>query len=210
MFIVIYKVFVSKKVLKRETTKGLVRFNNYLSVIVAMAAMYVIITPLLPNLSYRINGLLHIKRPLVRAAITDVGGASNDTIVKDNILVVPSINLQEHIFEGNTEASINLGAWRRPKSSTPNRGSNTVIAGHRFYYSVASVFYNLDKIKVGDPIIVYWEGSKFRYTVNLITIVKPSAVEVESPTKEPVLTLYTCTPLWTARDRLIIRAKLGN
>jgi sortase (surface protein transpeptidase) len=33
---------------------------------------------------------------------------------------------------------------------------------------------------------------------------------VEAPTDEHILTLYTCTPLWSAKDRLVIKARLIN
>jgi LPXTG-site transpeptidase (sortase) family protein len=38
-------------------------------------------------------------------------------------------------------------------------------------------------------------------------IVDPSAVEIEAPTTQKQLTLYTCTPIWTAKERLVIIAK---
>ncbi|HZM63945.1 MAG TPA: sortase, partial [Candidatus Saccharimonadales bacterium] len=57
-------------------------------------------------------------------------------------------------------------------------------------------------------IFLYWEQTKYHYKVQEVFVVKPTAVEVESATDEDVLTLYTCTPLWSGRDRLVIRAVL--
>ena len=39
-------------------------------------------------------------------------------------------------------------------------------------------------------------------------VVDPTQIEIEAPTDDPILTLYTCTPVWTAAQRLIVRSKL--
>jgi sortase A len=84
------------------------------------------------------------------------------------------------------------------------------LVGHRFTYAGAAVFYNLDKVKSGDQIIVYWHGKAYEYKVFNISQVSPNKASVEAPTNESILTLYTCTPLLTAKDRLVIQAVLEN
>jgi len=46
------------------------------------------------------------------------------------------------------------------------------------------------------------------YTVDRIKQVTATAVEIEAPTARPTLTLYTCTPLWNPKDRLVVTATL--
>ena len=81
-----------------------------------------------------------------------------------------------------------------------------VIVGHRFTYSpsVKDSFYSLDKVALGDDLIVYWKGVRYHYIVNEIKIVDPSAIEIEAATDDNRLTLYTCTPLWSSSHRLVI------
>ena len=115
--------------------------------------------------------------------------------------------MKETIHEGDKRA-LRLGVWRRPNTSTPDGGGNTVIVGHRFTYAAgAAVFYNLDKIQVNDPITLTWHGRAYIYKVTETKVVDPGELSVEAATQEPRLTLYTCTPLWTSKSRLVIVAE---
>lgn len=116
--------------------------------------------------------------------------------------------MQEQVYEGQTEAALRNGVWHRPKTSTPEKGSNTVLAGHRFTYSDPAVFYHLDKVKLHDEIILYWNKQKYIYQVTQIKEVSPTAIETENPTVRDTLTLYTCAPLWTSKNRMVVIANL--
>ena len=127
---------------------------------------------------------------------------------KENRIVIPIIGINEPILEGRGIGVISQGGtWRRPNTSTPQENNNTVIVGHRFYGSNASTFYHLDKVPVGHRFAVYWEGEEVLYEVTQTKIVAATAVEIEAPTQEAQLTLYTCHPVWTAKERLVIVAK---
>jgi LPXTG-site transpeptidase (sortase) family protein len=103
--------------------------------------------------------------------------------------------------------ALHFGVWHLPGTGNPATGGNTVLAGHRFTYHDPAVFYHLDKVKTGDPIIMYWNHKKYTYKVTTILTVPPTEVSVQAPTKEPLLTIYTCTPLWTSKYRLVLQAK---
>ena len=70
--------------------------------------------------------------------------------------------------------------------------------------------YHLDKLKVGNTIEVFWAGQRYAYVVDAILITPPTAVEIEQPTSQPTLTIYTCTPLFTVDKRLVVRAHLAD
>lgn len=129
-------------------------------------------------------------------------------IPQDNRLVLPTLQLDEEVHEGNGSWVLSEGLWRRPHTSTPDKGGNTVIVGHRFTYDDPSVFFHLDKINIGDKFPLYWEGIEYNYEVIDVKVVSALAVEVENQTEDPILTLYTCTPIWTSRDRLVIVSQL--
>lgn len=183
-------------------------FNNLLSLVIIIFALYIIIMPLWPNIVLWWRGASNTQPPLVQANSQPVVASDtpSEQIPTDNTLVLPSISLQEVVHEGAGPATLASGLWRRPHTSTPDTGGNTVIAGHRFTYRGAAVFYHLDKVKIDDVVVLYWEGKKYVYTVSKISIVPPTAIEVEAPTDTPRLTLYTCTPLWTSTNRLVIEA----
>ena len=54
---------------------------------------------------------------------------------------------------------------------------------------------------------MYWQGAEYNYAVTAIKVVQATALEVEAPTDEDIVTIYTCTPLWSAKDRLVVIAK---
>lgn len=186
--------------------------NNMLSIAVIGLGFYIALTPLIPNLDYWLKD----KSPATIAPYSGelakaVGSDSSLPAPKENRLVIPSIALNEPIAESNSITAINNGGtWRRPNTSTPIEENNTVIVGHRYFGSDVSTFYHLDKVEIGQSIAVYWEGEEFVYEVTDKKVVDPSAVEIEAPTTEKQLTLYTCTPVWTATDRLVIIAKPVN
>jgi len=188
---------------KRHHISKLRRFNNFLSLVVVAMCFYAFAFPYLPQISFWWGNVTNSQPPLVAAQNTE-----RESHPQLNTLVIPSLNLQEVIYEGNTEAVLDNGVWRRPMTSSPEKGSNTALAGHRFDHRGGSVFYHLDKIRMNNKLIVYWEDKKYTYKVDRIQEVPPSAVAIEAPTEENRLTLYTCTPLWTAKNRLVVSARL--
>lgn len=187
-----------------HTTFPLRKVNNVLSVAVILICLYIITYPLLPQMAFWYKNIFGVSTQLVK----DGKNTTKSNYPEQNTLVVPTLNMQELVYEGNTDDILKLGVWRRPMSSTPDKQSNTVLAGHRFTYSDPAVFYHLDKIKQGDEIILYWQKKKYIYRTASIKEVPPTAGEVELPTKDPVLTMYTCAPLWSLKNRLVVQANL--
>lgn len=182
------------------TKPGLKQVNDVLSVLVIALALYIILLPLLPQVSW----WLSYQAPVVSSAPT----VDLDTIPAENTLIIPGLGMSQTIHEGSSEATLNKGVWHRPATSTPDQGSNTVLSGHRFTYSGKSVFYYLDKVKTGDPVYVYWGGKLYKYEITRIAEVPPDAANIEAATDTATLTIYTCTPLWSAKNRLVLQAKL--
>lgn len=178
------------------------RANNFLTVILVLLALYIMAWPLLPSLSW----WLRFDAPLV-SRIT-APRIDLKQIPLENTLLIPTLGLREKIHEGKDISTVNRGVWRRPAASSPDHGSNTVLVGHRFTYGGQSVFYNLNKINQDEEIIVYWGDRPYTYRVFEISVVPPDAIEIEGDTKDSILTLYTCTPLLTAKDRLVVKARL--
>ncbi len=128
-------------------------------------------------------------------------------IPKENTLVIPKISVDGKIHEGQNESTLNKGIWRRPQTSTPGSASNIVFAAHRYQDITApNSFYNLDKLEINDEILVYWEGKEHVYQINDKKVVPATAIEIENPTPKEQLTLYTCEPLYSAENRLVITA----
>ena len=188
--------------------------NNLMTAVIVSINLYIIALPILPQFK-----LWRDKRGAIATAgipyKTNLSGEQdkNDKRTetpKDNRVIIPKLALNEFIYEGSSPYLVNKGVWARPKTSTPDKGSNTVLVGHRFTYDGPATFYHLDKVIAGDKVIIFWHGVEYDYEVTGSKIVAPTAVEVEAPTSEPTLTIYTCTPLWTAKNRLVLTTKLLN
>ncbi len=188
------------------------RFNTLLTLVIVILGIYIIVTPFLPQISFWL-------RNTSATATSPYGGdlaksqGSDSTLPPpiENRIVIPSIGINEEIIESTNIGAIkDGGTWRRPNSATPIEESNTVIVGHRFYGNNVSTFYHLDKVAVGQLLAVYWEGKEYLYEVTETKIVDPSAVDIEAPTTEKQLTIYTCTPIWSAKNRLAVIAKPYN
>ena len=123
-----------------------------------------------------------------------------------NRLVIPGIKVDMPLFE-STNASILLkGGWVFPSTSTPDQGHNTVIFGHRFRFlpPITNTFYSLDKVQIGDTFTVAWKGVIYSYKITEKKIIEPTDFSVLNQTSESEITLITCAPLFSTKQRLVI------
>ncbi len=186
---------------------GLRKLNNLLTIVIICLGMYLIISPLLPQANYWLRHITGRTGTIPYVNSLNISG-NQKPIPKENRLVIPQIDLNAEVFDGPYASTLSKGIWHRPKTSTPDQGSNTVLVAHRFTYRSPAIFYNLDKMKKDDTFVLYWGGKEYDYKVREIKTVQPTDTYIEEPTPEPILTLYTCTPLWTSKERLVIIADL--
>ncbi len=125
-----------------------------------------------------------------------------------NHLVIPKLQMDEPILDGQSEYTVHRGIWRRPNTAMPGQGGNSVFVGHRFTYNGPSVFYHLDKLQEGDDIVAAYNGKLYVYKVDVSRVVEPTDPTVEAASNAEKLTLYTCTPLGSVRYRLVIESHL--
>ena len=182
--------------------------NSLLLAIIIVINLYIIAAPFLPRLLFAVQNTEAVK-VLEQEALTAPADNYESADAPANALIVPSMKLKEPIHEVASTRATRNDIWRRPNTSTPNKGGNTVLVGHRFTYAnPTGVLYHLDKVTVGDTIALTWEGKRYIYKVASTQVVKATAIEVEANTETPQLTLYSCTPLWNPKDRLVITAPL--
>lgn len=170
---------------------------------------YIIITPFLPNLLFKLHRPNAATTAALEATISSQATThTSSPAPTDNKLIIPALGLDEPIHTGPTATTLRQGLWLRPQGSSPDKGSNTVIVGHRFTYTnPRGALYHLDKIRTGDTIGVTWQGTMHAYKVTGIKVVKANDTSVEAPTPTAQLTIYTCTPLWLPKDRLVVTAE---
>jgi LPXTG-site transpeptidase (sortase) family protein len=185
------------------------RANNILLALIIAINLYLIAAPLLPSALFWWQNRGGTRQTELRQKVAT---SSSTKVNEPNQLIIPSMLLDKTIVEGpvsNQIMNLRKGVWRWPASSTPDKGSNTVFLGHRFtYYNPRGVFYYLDKVKVGQNIGVIWNKQRYQYRVSDIKEVQPTATEILKPTKDSRLTIFTCTPLWLPKHRLVVIAQL--
>ena len=119
---------------------------------------------------------------------------------------LPSLKEKLPIVEGTDDAELKRGVGHYVRSVLPGIKDNSVLAGHR-----DSVFSNLGKLALGDPIVVRTTAGEFTYMVTKFRIVMADDRTVIVPTPSAVLTLSTCYPfrfIGNAPKRYIVTAEL--
>jgi len=110
------------------------------------------------------------------------------------------------MVQGTGEKELTEGVGHFTQSILPGEKDNCVISGHR-----ETTFRQLNKLKIGNPLIVQTSAGTFTYEVSGTRIVHKDDKTVIVPTKNAVLTLTTCYPfnfIGNAPDRYIVSAVL--
>jgi len=124
------------------------------------------------------------------------------------ILRIAKIGLNKVIVEGTSTTDLRQGPGHYSGTPLPGQAGNVSIAGHRTTYGAP--FYNLDSLTRGDLIKITTLQGTFRYRVTGSLTVSPNDVSVVAATSTPELTLTTCTPRFSAAQRLVVHAALAS
>jgi len=128
------------------------------------------------------------------------------------------------VVQGTSTSDLIKGPGHYPGTAMPGHVGNFAVAGHRTTY--LHPFYNINELRVGDPIVIETRTRWFTYRVQNIPgtnaphqeIVTPSDVSVSYPVPDQpdpalaptlrVLTLTSCNPRYSAAQRIVVHALL--
>src|SRR5680860_607420 len=119
---------------------------------------------------------------------------------------IPEIGLDVIMVEGTTTGALRRGPGHWSETPMPGLGGNFVISGHRTTYG--GPFLRLDRLNQGDVIRVALPYVLLEYRVTRKLIVSPDEVNVVAQRGVEELSLTTCHPIYSAKQRLIIQAKM--
>ena len=105
-------------------------------------------------------------------------------------------------------SDLRKGPGHYPNTPLPGQLGNAAIAGHRTTYGAP--FFRVDELAAGDEIIVTTVQGTFRYLVTEIKIVKPTDFSVLDPSPDATLTLTSCNPRYSSRQRIVVKARLDT
>ncbi len=121
-------------------------------------------------------------------------------------IVFPSLDLEHIIFEGVDRDTLKKGPGHMPWTPLPGQPGNAVVSGHRTTYGAP--FFNIDQLQPGHEILVETALGTHTYVVRESIIVEPTDVWVTENRPGAWLTLTTCHPRFSARQRLVVFAEL--
>lgn len=131
---------------------------------------------------------------------------------------VPLVTVPTHKnwkqLEKNIQDGLRGGVVVHPVSRKPGIKGNFFVTGHSSYYAwdqgrFKDVFALLHEVEMGDIVEVYWEGEKYTYRIREIKVVAPTETSVlMQPKDKTILTLMTCTPVGTNKNRLVVVGEL--
>lgn len=121
---------------------------------------------------------------------------------------IPVIGVSQVVVEGTNTPDLRKGPGHYIGTPLPGQEGNASIAGHRTTYG--HPFYNLDGVKVGDPIVLTTLQGIFVYDTTKSIVVSPSDTTVINNAFANTLTLTTCNPRFSASTRLVVQARLAH
>ena len=129
-------------------------------------------------------------------------------------LQIPKIHVNVLVVEGTTPAALRAGAGHYPGTPLPGEGGNVGIAGHRTTFG--RPFNHIDEMKAGDKAILITPFKKYNYVVvptfdghgNPFITTPTDFHVVENVPGQSLLTLTSCNPKGSARQRIVLRLQL--
>ena len=168
------------------------------------------------------------EKPVVAVApVVTLTANKSDDVKIDNIQTVPELPAKIKITKISLSASVVnpttngievldkellKGVVRYPTSAKLGEVGNVVLFGHSSYLPVVNnqvykTFNGIQKLAVGDVVIVY--SSNTAYTYRVRSVAKESAdnnTAIQLSMNDKVLTLVTCNSFATKQDRFVVTA----
>lgn len=214
------------------------KIYKFMALVLVVGGLALVGTATLPIATYELvtsrrftpknNGLLSpLAAGQLNGKVVDLTRASNwfvgslpeqpvNTNVRYYTISIPKLRIENATTElGGEDLSKNLIQYTG--TAPPGRVGNAVIFGHsilpQFYNpkNYMSIFSTLPTLKIGDEILVDYDGIKYKFIISEMTEVQPSDIGVlAQPNDRPHLTLITCVPPGTYLRRLVVRAELAG
>jgi sortase A len=127
---------------------------------------------------------------------------------------IPEAGIEQVLVEGTGRDDLRKGPGHISSSRMPGQAGTFAISGHRTTYGAP--FFNLDKLDVGDQIIVQTRLATYTYKVSRTKVVAPTEISVLDDVRgsggklKPTIVLTTCNPKFSAKQRLVIFGDLVN
>lgn len=163
-----------------------------------------------------VAGVNRMSRPMIPATVNKPLITSNQSSLT---LHIPKIKVTAPIVlevDGFNEPvylqALESGVAHFAGSGLPGQGKRIFLFGHSGYLRLKpgeykTIFVQLDQLEPGDLITIENNQTSYQYQVITNRVVKADDLSVLNNTGEELLTLMTCWPPKTIRERRIVEAK---
>jgi sortase A len=183
------------------------RMLSGLSVVLAVIGLGMLAYPFTTNLyqgRLQTKLAIQLKTTETKQAYETGQTPEGDPLTK---IVIPAIGVNTVVVEGTGASALRAGAGHYPNTPLPGEEGNVAIAGHRTTYG--KPFANLDHLRPGDVIVLETPIGKNVYKVSRDPFVVPNTQwDIISQTPGHTLTLTTCHPKGSAKQRLVVKAEM--
>lgn len=202
LIFLIYPKYTEAKILLKNTDIFEITKNSWISFLISISPPEKDVRGEMTTTADSIEEMTLNLQPIEEKALEDLNTS----------LLISSIDVEGKVVQGTSSDNMDRGFWHFPLSQYPGEKGNCVIIGHRFEYlpPAKNTFYNLDKINIGDNIVIKQGEDIFTYIVTNIEVAEKNDISILKDTSDYRLTLVTCTPLWTSKQRLVITAKMDR
>jgi sortase A len=118
----------------------------------------------------------------------------------------PGMGVDFVFVSGTGKTSLKKGPGHYDGSPLPGLPGTVAVAGHRTTY--AAPFRRMDRLRRGDRITLTMPYGRFTYRVEGLRVVLPQNTGVLKHVRHNRLVLTTCTPVDSAKKRLVTTARL--
>ncbi|MCL4367541.1 sortase [Patescibacteria group bacterium] len=156
-------------------------------------------------------GITGSQTDIIKPVSTDFGIVIEK--IGANAKVIPNVDPAN---EKDYTAALAQGVAHAKGTAFPGQDGNIYLFSHSTdapwnVVRYNAIFFLLNKLDIGDRIIMFYQGKRYDYIVFDKTIAKPSDTHfLTDQYNKSVLTLQTCDPPGTLVNRLIVRAKLAG
>jgi sortase A len=138
-----------------------------------------------------------LPNPSTRVALVEVGR-----------IQIPKTGVDQPIREGVEQMVIDAGPAHWPGTASPGGWGNVVLAGHRSSHT--EPFLRNAELAPGDPIVLSDLTGTYTYRVTEVRVVPNTALWIVDQHPGRTLTIFTCHPIGSSAERLIVRAELAS
>lgn len=120
---------------------------------------------------------------------------------------MPTLDGRFVMVEGTDSATLRKGPGHYPDTGMPGEGRTVAVAGHRTTF--LAPFRTIDRLRRRDRIVLRVPYGRFVYRVERTRIVDPIDTWVVKDVGYERLVLTACHPLYSARQRIVVFARLA-